>query len=69
MQLMDGEGENEDGVWGFLWARLGKEPHHSVHVLPHRDAGCPGESKVCFREHKAAHERIGVQVSRRFNCG
>ena len=34
MQLMDGEGENEDGVWGFLRARLGKEPHHSVRVLP-----------------------------------
>ena len=26
MQLMDGQGENEEGVWGFLRARLGKEP-------------------------------------------
>ena len=27
------------------------------------------EKAVCFGEHKAAHERTGVQVTRRFNCG
>lgn len=59
---MDGEGENEDGVWGFLQARLGKE-HYSVHELPHREVGSPGESEVCSGDHKAAHERIGVQVT------
>ena len=63
MQLLDRERENEDGVWGFLPARLGKEPHHSVHVFPHREAGSPAESEVCSGDHKAAHERTGVQVT------
>lgn len=45
MQLMDGEGENEDGVWGFLRARLGKEPHHSVHVLPTGKLGAQEKAK------------------------
>ena len=45
MQLMDREGENEDGVWGFLQARLGKEPHHSVHVLPTGKLGAQEKAK------------------------
>lgn len=45
MQLMDGEGENEDGVWGFLWARLGKEPHRWFMCSPTGMLGAQEKAK------------------------
>lgn len=53
----------------FMGLGFGKEPHHSVHVLPHRDSGCPGEKAKGVLGNTKQPMRTGVQVSRRFNCG
>lgn len=39
MQVVDEKGENEDGVLAGLWARPGRGPCHSAHMLLHREAG------------------------------
>lgn len=39
MQLVDGEEVKENSVLEFLWARPGRRPHHSAHMLPHRKTG------------------------------
>lgn len=69
MQLMDGEGENEDGVWGFPYGPgLGKNHITLFMCSPTGILGAQEKAKCVLGNTKQPMRRTGVQVSRRFNC-